>query len=501
MGLLNFLFTHSHATQIVFKNTAWLYLSQILSKFIRFFLVILAARELAATNYGLFNYATYLLGIFFIFSDCGLSIYLVREYQKNDVDKEKLLSATSFLKIALLIIISVLCLSVYPFLDNPTLKSVYLIMFIVYAVGAIRSYIGGLAFAHNHLEYESWTAILDALITTGFGVFLLKTNHSVTALPFAYAAGSLVSLLALVLLTRKYVVGVPRLPEFQYIKKIFSASLPFVFSSALITILSQTDILVIKLMKGLEAVGYYSVGLKIVQMVLALPGPILTSLFPVLSSLNSQKGRIASILQKSLTCGLMIGIPITVGSLILAPRIIVDVFGTSYSAGIRSFQILALLIPLLSIVVNLENALAAMNYQFKNMVFTYIAGGLNILLNILLVPLLNIEGAALATVLSQIVNLSLAYRLAYKVLHRPLLAVKPLALYCLSSFVMALVVLYLSSLRLPLTFLIVFGAVSYFALLVFFREDQLNYVLQTIRMSLHRQTIDPDRVSIAHNKK
>ena len=69
----NFLLTNFSPKQIFLKNTFWLFLAQIISRILKFVLIVIAARILGPQEYGSFNYVLSIVGFFFIFADFGIA--------------------------------------------------------------------------------------------------------------------------------------------------------------------------------------------------------------------------------------------------------------------------------------------------------------------------------------------------------------------------------------------------------------------------------------------
>jgi O-antigen/teichoic acid export membrane protein len=71
----------------IFKNTFWLYLSEIFSKVFHLILFFVAARVLGKEVFGVFNYVLALVSFYFLFSDFGVSQLLIRDYLQMDDKK------------------------------------------------------------------------------------------------------------------------------------------------------------------------------------------------------------------------------------------------------------------------------------------------------------------------------------------------------------------------------------------------------------------------------
>jgi len=139
----------------------------------------------------------------------------------------------------------------------------------------------------------------------------------------------------------------------------------------------------------------------------------------------------------------------------LAKRIILLIYGQEYTNATGALQILIWTLIFIFLNGLLGNTLVAINQQKR---LTYIMGGgaiLNIVLNMLLIPLLSYKGAAISTVVTEIFIFSL-YSFAlgklvapsplFKVCGKPLLAVSIMgAFIVVFSFLPIIVVISLAA--------------------------------------------------------
>src|SRR3989344_2863425 len=69
------------------KNTGWLMIADIISRGLSFFLIIAIARYLGDSGLGKYSFVFAYVGLFSMFSDLGLSYFMVREVSRH---KEKI---------------------------------------------------------------------------------------------------------------------------------------------------------------------------------------------------------------------------------------------------------------------------------------------------------------------------------------------------------------------------------------------------------------------------
>jgi O-antigen/teichoic acid export membrane protein len=193
-----------------------------------------------------------------------------------------------------------------------------------------------------------------------------------------------------------------------------------------------------------------------------LTGTYGMSLLPTLARLPSRSIDQLSLYRTSMAQALALALPVTVGGYLLAPEIIRLVFGESYGPAALPLRIL---IWTVGIAVAREVArvgLLACGREDRILTMNFWATAVNLLSNVIAIPLLGMVGAAAATVGTEACRLAMAQWFAAGeglTPSRILRLWRPVA----ATAVMAAVMLKLDALQL---WLIPIGAVVYFAGLV-----------------------------------
>src|SRR3989344_3478621 len=69
--------------RIIIKNTGILFLGEVISRLLSFFLIIIIARHLGDVGLGKYSFVFAFVGIFSIFSDFGTNTYMIRELSRD----------------------------------------------------------------------------------------------------------------------------------------------------------------------------------------------------------------------------------------------------------------------------------------------------------------------------------------------------------------------------------------------------------------------------------
>jgi len=97
----------------------------------------------------------------------------------------------------------------------------------------------------------------------------------------------------------------------------------------------------------------------------------------------------------------LLGVPVAVASLLLAPRTFEFLYGQKFDRAVVTYQLLVLVIPVRMLGNTLSLALSAADRQPRRTVAVSLAAGLNIALNLYFIPRWSYLGAAITTVICE----------------------------------------------------------------------------------------------------
>ena len=397
--------------QKVVKNTFWLTTGEIVGRLLRVILVLYAARVLGSADWGVFSYALSLSALFTVFADIGIGAVLTRELVRDGANGEQYLSSSLFIKTIFLALTALIVVFITPFFSNLELSETLLI-FIASLIVAdnVRILSGSINRAAEKMHLEAITNIITQVAIVSLGVWVLRTKPSAESLAVTYVVGSGLGAIFGIWTVRNYLKKFFTRLDRQTIKKLLTAAWPFALMGLLGSIMLNTDIIMLGWMRTTEEVGYYSSAQKIIFTLYILPTLIGAAAFPSWTRLaNKDKQSFADLLEKTIKIVFLIAMPITVGGLIVGSEVMDLFFGPEYQSAALTFKVL-----LLSLVINypaaiLGNALFAYDQQRYFILYGGIGALSNIILNFLLIPQLGIVGAAIATVVTQIISTYLSW--------------------------------------------------------------------------------------------
>jgi O-antigen/teichoic acid export membrane protein len=386
------------------KNTTVLFVSQLLTYVIGFFVTIYSARYLGVEGYGILSYALALGGILIVFTELGLSTLSVREISRNKNLAQKYTSNILVIKTALSLITILVTFVIVNLMNYPQ-STAYIIYIIMgsYVVNAFTSIFSSLSQAYEKMEYLSLGSILNSVIML-IGV-LLVTQYQLGIVIFAsiYLLDNLICLIYWIIISAwKFVL--PKLEfDWNFSKITMKESIPFAITGIFALIAFRIDTVMLSLLSGDVAVGFYTAAYKLMEVMIFIPTVYVTSIYPIFSRFHiSSRDILKFSFEKSFQYMIILSLPIAVGTSLLADQIILLIYQSGFSSSIIALQIVIWAIPLIFFNNVLATSMASINKQRDAMKIVFFAMIFNIIMNLILIPLYGFIAAACVTVLTEL---------------------------------------------------------------------------------------------------
>ena len=479
-----------NTVQRIAKNTGILLATNIIGRILSFFYIMYTARYLGVEGFGILSFALAFTGIFGVFTDLGLGQLTIREVARDKSLAGKYLANISVMKVILVTVTFGLITFTINLLGYPgeMIKVVYLIALFVIFESFIEMF-NSIFQAFEKMEYQSVGQILNSVLILAGAIFAIKHNFSVIGFAFLYFIASFIVLgYSLIILKWRFsnpfsasLVWAPRKIETDWSlwKSIIKKALPFGLTAIFTTIYFKIDTVMLSLMKGNAVVGWYNAAYRLIFVLMLIPTAVVGSVFPVISRLYiSSKDSIRLTFEISFKYLLIVGLPIAVGTSILADKIILLIYGKEFVYSIIALQILIWVAFLMFLTYLLGNTLGAIDKQRKVLEVTGIGAMVNVVLNLLLIPRFSYIGASVTTVVTEGIVFVLLFHFMCKYLHGiPMhkYIIKPL----LASLIMGISIFYLRGIN--LLEMISLAIFIYFAVLYFTRiisKDDINLFVQ-----------------------
>ena len=398
------------------KNTGVLFAGQIASHVFIFLYMMYAARYLGPSDFGILTFALAFTGIFGVICDFGLQPLTVREVARNRSLASKYLSNIVGLKIILGTFCLGLIVLVINLLDYPdkTLTVVYLLALSI-VLKAFNSMFYSIFQAYEKMEYQSLGQILNSFLMLVGVVFAMKWKLEVTGFSAVYFTVSTAILIYSLMVLKinfpdVYLPWRHRIIEIDwpFWRATFTEAFPFGIAMTFMVIFYWIDSVMLSLMKGNTVVGYYNASYRIVLALQFIPNSFITAIYPVMSKYyETSRNSLEASFVNSFTYLLILGVPIGFGTTILAKPIISLIYGIDYTLSVPALQILIWSMVFIFMSQPFGNLFNCVNRQAVVSKTTGICVGLNIILNIILIPKYSLIGASIATLITEVASLIL----------------------------------------------------------------------------------------------
>lgn len=374
-----------YAVLIVYKA-----LADAASKGAFFVITIVAARRLTPWAFGVFALGTTLGWMLAVLSDFGMQMHLARAVASQPQSARAVLRRWWRLRVftaaaALTTLVVVLSIARV----DRALGVPVTLFAIVYLVTGLVEFINYYYRGLSRSDLESTLTLWQRGGAVSLGVAALYWRPDVSVLAAALLLPAIASLVWSLRFVTRLDGGLASSPNDDFVADVLPIGLGVVFSAVYFRI----DVLMVQLWLGAEAVGRYNAVFRLVDAIRLFPAAVLAVALPWLCRARDYRplfGVTSFVIAFSAAAALLIWIQ--------AEAIVSVLFGSPYRAAAPALRILALALPLLSMNLALTHQLIGWNRQRAFAAICAAALVCNLGLNLFLIPGFAIEGAAWATV-------------------------------------------------------------------------------------------------------
>ena len=411
---------NNHFRKII-TNTSFLFGAEIYRKIIRVALVIFAARLLGDEGYGKFAFALAFVKLFLIFTDAGVHQLLIRELARNKELVKKYTGNAVLIKIVLCIITCFVIFVIIHLSNKPqdVVYTVYLLTLnqILISFSLIFESIFQ---AWQRMKYVAFTNVISATSVTLLGVGVLIVGGSYIELAMMYVIASFLKLVYCIFISNKHFVKIRIMFDFKIIKFILKEGLPIGINFFFATIYTLIDQVMLSFMYNDEVVGWYRAAYQFVFTMTLIPEQLLKAAFPVLSKYFVKSLADLKILfNRLLKFLLLAALSLATFIFLFSKDLIRLLYGNEYINGANALQILVWSTAIIYINFIFANTTRATNKQRFTAKVVMMGAVINVILNFILIPKYNIIGAAVATLITEVLIFTIHFIFLSKHIIRP----------------------------------------------------------------------------------
>lgn len=393
------------------KNTTVLFIAQMITYVMSFFITMYTARYLGTAGFGTLQLALSITGITVIFADLGLGTLMVREIARDKSLTDTYVSNVALMKFLLFFLtVGITILIVYIFKYPEPASTVIYIITLAILINSFNGVLSAIFQANEKMEYISINTIFNStlmLIGTAIGIYY---GFNIFFFAFIYVISNLFSFFYILAVYLK-MFSLPKLEiDFSFWKPTIKEAWAFGVSGIFISIYFYIASIVLSVVAGESAVGIYNAARNLIFVFLFIPNVVIISLFPVMSRhFKSSKDLLKLEYEKALKYLYVIAIFILIYGFIFADNIILLIYNSGFSGAIIALQVLIFVVPVIFITSLFGNLLGAINRQRFVTIVAGINAIVNVALNLLLIPQFGYVGAGIATVITESIGFILMF--------------------------------------------------------------------------------------------
>ena len=388
----------------LFKNSSWMMISQVITSICAFVWTILLARYLGVSDFGIMSFAISFSTIINILLDLGVNTYATRDISRDTDLASEYLGKLIPLKIILSILTIFISLIILFLMGKDYLTITVTLIFVIEIIFMAMSGLLQSAFqAFGKMKYQSIGTIINSLLLLIFIGITLYFKLGLIFVACSYAFTYIVMLTYLYKNTLKHIT-VPKFQiDYNFCKKAVKLSIPFALTGFFYTIYFSIDTVMLSYLSGDYATGIYNASYKIITVLTTFFPVYQNVVFPLMSKLFKGSNDLLKLSYvKSVKYLLLIIMPITLGISLYATPLVTLIYGNEYLMSGPVMQVLVWTVGFLFVNGAASTLLNASNKEVSVTKIYCVAALFNVCLNLVLIPSYSYHGAALATVISEI---------------------------------------------------------------------------------------------------
>lgn len=362
------------------------------------------SRVLGAEGIGIYSYTYAIVTYFILFGSLGVALYGQREIAYAQENKEK--RKKVFIEIVIFRFITILLSTVvyfFSFVNGKEYQIYYTILMLELIAAAFD-----ISWFFQGLEEFKKTVTRNVLVricSVTLVFILVKTNEDLAKFTLIYSLADLIGNLSLWLYLPKYLKGIKieKISIKQHLPHIILLFIPQI-ANQIYNILDTT--MIGWLVKDKSETGYYEQGHKVIRLLLTIVNSLGVVMIPRMANAfaNNDKKQINLYMKMSFRFTFFLSFPIMFGIVSISKAFVPVFFGNGYDKVNYIIYLLSPMILLMGIANVIGTQYLLPTKRQKEYTFSVTVGVIvNFILNYILISLYESIGAAIATVLSQLI--------------------------------------------------------------------------------------------------
>jgi len=388
------------------RNAVFVMIAETAAKVTTFAWTVVAARELTQGQFGSFNFALSVALILASIAEWGFDPLLIQRVAREPGRAEAFFAHAIGWEGALATALFGTAAIVGGLAADGTTRIVLLLVLLATYLDVYSDTIRAMGTAFQRQGVTSIALVLQRFATVGIAIPVLLLGGGLQGFAMAFLGGYVIGFVA-------HAVALGRLDvrfRFRHLERggmrtFLRGTTAVGVSGLLLAALFRIDAIIITALKGDAALGAYSAAYRIFETSLFVVFAVNGALYPMMAERGDDADRVQSVFERAMGVTTLVYAPYAVVCLVDADRILDLLFGSQYAASSTdALRLLALAPFIYTLGFVGGSALLALQQTRILLVAAVAATGANLALNLALIPSWGIEGAAIATTMSFLVE-------------------------------------------------------------------------------------------------
>jgi O-antigen/teichoic acid export membrane protein len=372
--------------------------------------MVVLTRHLGVGGFGVVVAATMYVSLFSVLVDLGTGTILVRALATSPRSAGPLLGKALGLRIALAIAAGIVAAALLPAVygagADERMRLAVLIVLPTIVFGSIASTLSAPLQAGLRMRRIAVVDIAVQLTATASILALAHANRGLYAFLTVgvVAAGLNAALVALA--CRGAGLAAPQI-DLDAWRRLLVEALPLGVALVLNTIYFRIDAILLSVLRGPEDTGIYGAAFRFLEVSTSFTNLLVLSLFPLLAAASHghDVARVRELAQRGLDLLVLAGVPLVVGTIMVAPSLIRLAAGEAFTASVSPLRIVIVAAALMPVNSLFGYLLIAMRHERDALWLNIVALVMNVALNVALIPRYGVIAAAWIGTASEVVIL------------------------------------------------------------------------------------------------
>ncbi|QYZ80452.1 flippase [Methanofollis formosanus] len=344
-------------------------------------------------------------GIFNLIGDGGFGGAAVKRISEES-EQNEYFTAFLVLRVLLLALSVTALLAIRPFIDDLQGEGTLFWLVLALVIGVFTGVTGNGVYGEGKVGVNQSGGLLNSLVKILLQVVAVFFGYGAAGLIGGFVAGLFVG----GLFTLRFLTLRPARFTGRHLRNLSTFSFWIFLASSGVIIFSHADTILVGYFMTDADVSVYQIAFQFTTAAAFTTTALRTTLYPKISRWHADRNPtwIANALSRAFTYSLLLAVPVAVGGWVLGERLLYFFYGAGFAEGAAALGIL-LLVQVVNVFMYLQTmTLNAIDRPRESFYATGTAAAVNVALDLALIPLIGIEGAAIATLVTMLVNAAIA---------------------------------------------------------------------------------------------